>query len=294
MGDTMQTTIDNEQLASELNANVNELLTLNAKLSKQRAGEVSRVVGVTMAPSKRSGVNVCGHATPGCIRACVLWFAGRTVMPKNRRAAINRTLLWAYAPDLFYSRLRCELSRQQRNATRDGASLYVRLNVASDIYHGDELLESYPNITFYDYTKDNERATKNALGLHPENYHLTYSVSEQSTFDDVRRVLEFGGNVAVVFDTVYTPQFKRFGYLPERVTFTDGKRKLSVRVVDGDEYDARTPTNDGRGVCVGLRLKGTNAARESARVTNFARICSRGHEYADTLKQLGSAIVRLG
>ena len=289
----MQTTIDNEQLANELDANVNELLTLNSKLAKQRAGEVSRVVGVTMAPSKRSGVNVCKHATPGCIRACVLWFAGRTVMPKNRRAAINRTLLWAYAPQLFYSRLRCELSRQQRNATRDNASLYVRLNVASDIYHGDELLESYPKITFYDYTKDNERATKNALGLHPENYHLTYSVSERSSFDDVRRVIEFGGNVAVVFDAVYTPQFKRFGYLPERVTFTDGKRKLSVDVVDGDEYDARTPHNDGRGVCVGLRLKGTNAAREAARLTGFARDCSRGSEYTDTLQRKGSAIVRL-
>jgi hypothetical protein len=280
---------------NELNASISRLVGLNTKLAKQRAGELTRVVGVSLAPYTRGGHgNVCKFATPACVASCVLWFAGRTNMPETRRAAMRRTALYYLAPELFFERLRRELRREQRNAKRDGARLYVRLNVASDLEYPSELFEEFGDVTFYDYTKDARRAVRGALGLLADNYHVTYSVSELSTFDDVRRVVEFGGNVATVFDCHYCAQHRQFGKLPLRVLFTDRARNLTVDVVDGDEFDARTPWNDGRGVCVGLRLKGTNRAKETARRLDFAKWCSRGRtEVVDTLQRAGTSVVFL-
>jgi hypothetical protein len=72
--------------------------------------------------------------------------------------------------------------------------------------------------------------------------------------------------VAVVFDVDYYPAVGRIGKLPK--TWTIGKH--TAPVIDGDKHDVRLPTVDGRGVVVGLRLKGTNKAKARARHQRFA------------------------
>jgi hypothetical protein len=97
-------------------------------------------------------------------------------------------------------------------------------------------MEEFPNVNFYDYTKGFTRMMAWLNGKMPDNYHLTFSRSEETSDDRIKKILSLGGNVAVVFR----------GSLP--------KTYLGFPVVDGDENDLRF--KDKKGVIVGLVEKG--------------------------------------
>ena len=92
----------------------------------------------------------------------------------------------------------------------------------------------FPNVTFYDYTKNPKRFNKKL----PKNYHLTFSRSEDND-KDVERVLAKGGNVAVVFGV------KNVNQLP--TTYK------GYKVINGDETDLRFL--DEKNIVVGLKYK---------------------------------------
>jgi len=261
------------------NDRVSSILSSNAKLEKTPQGTPAIVSGISLAPSKRAGVaNVCKFATPACIAACVLWFAGRTVTAVVRTAAIARTRLWHFQPAVFYARLHAELAKQQSAADAIGARSFVRLNTASDIEH-DGVCEAFPRTVFYDYSKSVERVLRYCAGLLAPNYSLSYSISESSRFDDVRAIIAAGGNVIAVIDSYYWGPSKRYGTLPARIVFqsADGSRRFSVECFDADQQDIRTPEFDGRGRCGVLRLKSqSNKVKEQARKSGFARPWSLG------------------
>ena len=103
-------------------------------------------------------------------------------------------------------------------------------------------------------------------GKLPGNYALTFSRHEKHHGATIRSYLRRGGNVAQVFDVDYYPAVGRVGDLPATVRV----HGQEFAVVDGDKHDVRLPTVDGRGVIIGLRLKGTNAAKSRARQNGFA------------------------
>jgi len=111
---------------------------------------------------------------------------------------------------------------------------------------GRTILETFPDVQFYDYTKHPERALKNARGEHPANYHLTFSRSETNDAD-VARVLTAGGNVAAVL------KFCGCKRTCKHET-PDGLEYYGRPVVSGDHDDLRPL--DPRGVIVGLKAKG--------------------------------------
>ena len=82
-------------------------------------------------------------------------------------------------------------------------------------------MEEFPNVNFYDYTKGFTRMIAWLNGKMPDNYHLTFSRSEETSDDRMKKILSLGGNVAVVFR----------GSLP--------KTYLGFPVVDG-EFDKIT------------------------------------------------------
>ena len=95
---------------------------------------------------------------------------------------------------------------------------------------GVSVIESFPDVQFYDYTKNPNRFKKPL----PKNYHLTFSRSETNhelCFD----MLKSGVNVAMVFQ----------GQLP--------KTYKGFKVVDGDENDLRFINE--KGVIIGLKYK---------------------------------------
>lgn len=289
----MNSTID----TAKIDTDVRSILSDNTKLRKLPNGQRVINAGVTLAPSKRSGVvNVCPHATAACILVCVLWFAGRTVTKTVRAAATKRTRLWFYNPARFYARLHRELLALAKRAARQGVRPFCRLNVASDIDHPNDIATAHPTITLYDYTKSVERATAYGRGELPANYHVSYSVSERSTFADVRALNALGVNMVVVFNSHYFGPLHRYGALPSRVIFRDRTtgEEFTTDTVDGDIHDLRVPEFDGRGVVVALRAKGSKTLRERAAQLGFIRHHEEGARwYVDEHRREGVAVVEL-
>ena len=116
------------------------------------------------------------------------------------------------------------------------AIVTIRLNGNSDIsweqfkvFEGKNIFEVFPNVQFYDYTKNWTRFDK----VLPSNYYLTFSRSE-TNHDKAMELLKRGINVAIVFDK-----------LPE--TFE------GFKVINADETDLRFL--DEKGVICGLKYK---------------------------------------
>lgn len=132
----------------------------------------------------------------------------------------------------------------------------VRLNGTSDLpwenirLNGKNIMEHYPQVQFYDYTKSMARAMAHAAGIMPANYHITFSRSETNE-TAARGILKSGGNVSVVFS----------GGLP--------KRWAGREVIDGDKNDLRFL--DPRGVVVGLIAKGPGRKDKSGFVVGGAQ-----------------------
>ena len=198
-----------------------------------------------LAPATVSGFNMCKFASSGCAEAC-LFTAGRGKFNVVHQARINRTLRLINDHAEYMKRLVFEIARFVSEAIRDGMIPAVRLNGTSDLRwermkcerDGVEyasIMDAFPNVQFYDYTKY-PVAQRNPAA----NYHLTFSLSE-SNDADAMDALDAGYNVAVVFDIK-----SRGGNLPE--TF------MGREVINADDSDVRF--YDPKGVIVGLKAKG--------------------------------------
>jgi hypothetical protein len=215
-----------------------------------------------LAPYNASGHNVCPHASPDCIKAC-LHTAGVPYHQGNKnRSRINKTKWFFGDSDVtvyndtdiptregFLNRLKREILALKGIAAEHGLRLAIRLNGTSDIawecFLADFISEN-SDIDFYDYTKNYNRAIqKNNL------IHLTFSRSEINQ-DETLKVLAAGGNVAVVFDKV--PETWR-GY----------------QVIEGDEDDLRFL--NGQSQIIGLKAKG-----EAVRQYKADAACGFGRE----------------
>jgi len=225
----------------------------NFKLAKSDAsGKGYLTYGLSLAPSKSSGYNTCPNASPGCRAAC-LFTAGMGVFKNVQAGRIAKTKAFFEHRQEFLSRLKTELHSANKRAKKLDKQLAVRLNVLSDIKWeavAPTIFSQFPDVQFYDYTKNPNRAIKHALGLFPKNYHLTFSRSETNE-SDCLKVLAEGGNVAVVFDG---PEQKWYGY----------------PVIDGDKTDLRFLD---KGPCVvGLFPKGKAKKDETGFVVSTKRI----------------------
>lgn len=180
-------------------------VSADAKTSKGEAHGV--LTGILyLAPYTVSGYQVCPNATDGCKAAC-LYTAGQGIYANVQKSRINRTRWFFMERDSFMEVLVADIQRMLRKAAKENMIPAIRLNGTSDIawekiavvvagvkYRN--VMEAFPNVDFYDYTKILGR--KSALAL--PNYHLTFSLAENNdTFAKV--ALEQGYNVAVVMDT---------------------------------------------------------------------------------------------
>jgi hypothetical protein len=227
------------------------LTTDNAKTSK---GESSGVLtGILyLAPANESGRNVCPHASEGCRIAC-LYSAGMGAFDNVKLARIAKTKSFHANPRQFIEDLAKDIEALIRKAQREGLTPAVRLNGTSDLpwenLGGDlkvNLMNRFPEVPFYDYTKNPSRARAYAEGKLPSNYSLTFSRSE-SNEPIALQMLQIGVNVAAVFAV------KKDEALPKSWGGRD--------IVDGDLNDLRFL--DPKNVVVGLRSKGKAKKDES-------------------------------
>lgn len=230
-----------------------------------------------LAPAEYAGVgNLCPHASPACRAACLGLHSGQASMVKSERkrdannVRKSRALKARYFMlnrETFLRHVILDVARNQGFAVRNGWTLAVRLNGATDIaYEGirvtvspddsariaklsrgtlgvapgsyRNIFAAFPSLQFLDYTKNPHRMRR-AL---PANYHLTFSRSETNAAL-AANVLQRGGNVAAVFDRL-PPTYGGF------------------KVIDGDLHDLRFL--DPRNVIVGLTPKGPKAKRDKS------------------------------
>jgi hypothetical protein len=120
---------------------------------------------------------------------------------KINKSRIKRTRLFYENKDVFMRLLIHEIQKTQKYAEKHNMGFSVRLNGTSDlspeafVYEGKNILQWFPNIQFYDYTKVFNRVT---LLEKYNNYHLTFSYDGHN-WEHCKQFLAMGGNVAVVF-----------------------------------------------------------------------------------------------
>lgn len=188
--------------------------------------------------------NLCAMADKaGCAEPCLRW-AGRGQMGVVQKGRERKTMFYLSDRIGFMDALIKDItvfSRRQRNK---GVQPCVRLNGTSDIqYEKSGIMEQFPDVQFYDYTK----IVKRAYAKLPANYHLTLSYSEadpEYAEQVLQAVRDTGVNAAVVFRHKLPKTFK------------------GLPVVNGDKDDLRFL--DPKGVIVGLIAKGKKAKADKS------------------------------
>jgi hypothetical protein len=217
-----------------------KLLGVSTNYKTIKSEKLGVLTGIIyMSPYKLSGKNVCPGASKGCAAAC-LNTAGRGAMGVVQTARLKKTNRFWDDRGQFLQDLALEIGKLQRQAEARGMKAAVRLNGTSDLPYerykvpgtDKNIMELFPDVQFYDYTKLENRFTKGQL---PANYHLTFSRAEDNDHK-LPEVLKHT-SAAVVFS----------GELPETWR--------GYPVIDGDEHDARF-TDAGAGVIIGLKAKG--------------------------------------
>lgn len=218
-----------------------------------------------LAPANLSGHNVCAKATKECITGC-LNTSGRAKMPTSYKAImnarINKTKFFYDKREEFNNVLFNEVNLANNRTIRKGKDFAVRLNGTSDLNpilfkkDGKNILESFPNVQFYDYTKILNRIE--VAKKHP-NYDLTFSFTGHN-WNDCLIALQNNVRVAVIFD------IKAGQPLPE--TFN------GFTVIDGDKYDYRPL--DSKNVIVGLRWKNIADKQANTDIRNSAFVVKAG------------------
>lgn len=230
----------------------------NAKTVKGQAMGYFTAISY-LAPWKQANgkTNVCGDATIGCIDAC-LFTSGMGVFPKVQQARINKTLEFIENPKVYMAKIHKELEKLFK---KYGTALVVRLNGTSDIpfegikyvYNEIEytnIFNAFPNITFYDYTKNPRRVLKNDIS----NYYLTFSRAETKLNIEASKViLNEGKNVAIVFSEKLYNELILKGEI-----LYNGKL---VNILDGDQNDLRFL--DKQNSIIALKAKGNKGKKDS-------------------------------
>ena len=209
----------------------------NSKTIKgQKKGYLTGIM--YLAPADESGqMNVCANSSPACKADC-LYTAGRGIFKNVKAARIKKTLLFKDNNSLFMEYLRRDIAGLVKKADKMNMIPCVRLNGTSDIpFENTGIMQEFPNIQFYDYTKDFKRMLKFLSAVAwPKNYYLTFSRSEINEAE-CNTILSMGGNVAVVFAKPAFPTSWNYN-----------------EVVNGDETDLRFLDKDN--TIVGLKAKG--------------------------------------
>ena len=205
------------------------------------------------ASADKSGFDVCAFST-SCAKNCIDDTGRGGFDQKVKDARKTRTLIFFNERLEYEQKLYREVAMHEFVAKLDGFTPAVRLNGTSDIpwekvkfktQNSKTIFELFPQLTWYDYTK--YPYSKRPNEKLPSNYHLTFSVSEETTDAEIHENIANGRNCAVVFDT------KKGQPLPETY--------LGIKVVDGDLDDLRF--NDPKGVIVGLRVKSSKNEKKN-------------------------------
>lgn len=154
---------------------------------------------------------------------------------------LRKTLFFQQYQAEAIAMIKAEIKLFEARAAKQGFVLLVRLNGTSDIrWENYGIVQAFPTVQFYDYTKLANR--KNV----PANYDLTFSYSGVAAYQSqVKLAIAAGMRIAAVFDKRATV----LAMLETKATF------MGLQIVDGDDTDVRHI--DPMGCVVALYAKGS-------------------------------------
>jgi hypothetical protein len=207
----------------------------STEISKLNKDDVT-ILGLPLLPATHSGIgNLCAFAD-SCANDCVA-FSGNGSFPKVFKSRMAKTNLLVNYPNEFMVLMVSELFDAVWKAEKQSQELAVRLNTYSDIRWeriAPWLFEMFAGVQFYDYTKHTTRSRPESS--RPKNYHLTYSVSENTTPAEIEKAANLGRPLAVVV-SIRSGKVSTLGTM-RPIPETWG----GLKVVDGDESDSRWTT----------------------------------------------------
>lgn len=202
------------------------------------------VYTIYFAPANTSGYEVCKGRNLECTKSCLNMSGLNRIDVKNKinESRIKKTKLFFEERDFTMKWIISEIKKHKSIAEKKGYKFSVRLNNTSDISPEDffiindkgikqNILELFPDVMFYDYTKIENRSE--LLGKY-KNYDLTYSFNGYNE-NKCLEMLNKNIRVSVVFKNKLPNTF--FG----------------VPVIDGDLYDMRY--KDDKKIVCGLKYK---------------------------------------
>ena len=217
-----------------------KLLSVSTDAKTTKGESLGFLTGILyLAPATTTKWNTCSMAKIAeCDKAC-LYTAGRGAFSSVQQARIRKTEWFFEDRQSFMQQLVVDIDKLFFKAKRMGLTPLVRLNGTSDIRWESipingykNIFEAFPDVQFYDYTKDVNRKDL------PANYDLTFSYSGVEGFQPfVAKALKKQMRIAVVF--------RKEQDIPQ--TF------MGIPVVSGDNSDVRHLDDK---VIVGLYAKG--------------------------------------
>ena len=236
----------------------------SAKLRHSLYHKVS-TYGIYLASAILSGFNVCPNSEY-CKDNCLNGSGHNRLDRLSKKGSIDRsriikTRLFFANREVFMRIMIHEIEKERKKAEKNGTFFSIRLNCTSDInpiaftLEGKNILEIFPDVQFYDYTKVPSRI---AVAEKYSNYDITWSIDGSEKNREIGlEFLKNGGRVAVVYGENNMPK-TWYGY----------------ECGNGDETDYRP--SDIAPVCA-LKVKKTanNYVNGQFRLPNIAFIVTR-------------------
>ena len=224
---------------------VMKLLTVgDAKTTKGE--ELGILTGILYLNPAVKTSTLCPYASEECKALCLVSSGRAEIYPMVMQARSRKSTEFLSNRSAFIDQLRLDIKVIARRAKRKGMVPAIRLNGTSDILWErlSGLLEEFPEIQFYDYTKVPLKYRRM-----PANYHLTFSFSGHNWEDCIDAIAQ-GVNVAIVFSGAIPSTYK------------------GLEVVDGTTHDVRF-LDSIRGGVVGLCAKGSKARKAEKQGSAF-------------------------
>lgn len=218
-----------------------KLLSVSTDAKTTKGESLGFLTGILyLAPATTTKWNTCSMAKIAKCDVACLYTAGRGAFSSVQQARIRKTEWLFENTESFMLQLAEDIKKLVAKAKKLGLTPLVRLNGTSDIrwetievsYTKKNIFQMFPEVQFYDYTKDANRKDL------PANYDLTFSYSGVEGFQPfVAKALKKQMRIAVVF--------RKEQDIPS--TF------MGIPVVSGDNSDVRHLDDK---VIVGLYAKG--------------------------------------
>jgi hypothetical protein len=185
------------------------------------------------APAKVSGYNACANSGL-CADTCI-YYQGMGRFPNVQNARIRKTKLYFEDRDNFLMTVNKDIMKAVTWSKKQNLTPCFRLDGTTDIGIARHFVEYYKTLQFYDYTKILNRIEK---AQNIPNWHLTYSLSERTTPQQLQQVLATKTNIAIPFATAPDMTSKLWGRElvnadKHDLRFLDGENKIAVLKVKG-------------------------------------------------------------